>query len=373
MSDLKIGVCGHFGGTKEFLDGQTIKTKIVTEELKKQLSDVQILTVDTYGGIKALPRCLWKLFTFLCCCEHVIILPAYKSVRIFPPFLILLNCLFRKKLHYVVIGGWLPEFLKRKAMLQKCLKRFHYIYVETQSMKTALENDGFFNVIVMPNCKNLNIRTVEELNNQAIEQLNGQGDTVYKFCTFSRVLKEKGIEIAIDAMKLIHEKKSDLDIKLDIYGQVDEKYKDEFSKLRTSFPDNICYKGMISFDKSTEVLKEYYALLFPTFYQGEGFAGTLLDALAAGVPVIASDWKYNKEIVIPDKTGILLKECTAEKLAEEIVWIIENPKIWDEMRYACVEEAQHYTPEYVLKSLITHLRPFNDKSDINLGIGAEQD
>ncbi len=34
-----------------------------------------------------------------------------------------------------------------------------------------------------------------------------------------------------------------------------------------------------------------------------GFAGTLIDAMAAGVPVIASNWKYNPEIVIENVTG----------------------------------------------------------------------
>ena len=53
-------------------------------------------------------------------------------------------------------------------------------------------------------------------------------------------------------------------------------------------------------DKSVDVLKCYFALLFPTDYEGEGCAGTLRDAYSAGVPVIASDWKYNAELVNED-------------------------------------------------------------------------
>lgn len=31
----KIGICGHFGDNHVFLDGQTIKTKIIANEIKK--------------------------------------------------------------------------------------------------------------------------------------------------------------------------------------------------------------------------------------------------------------------------------------------------------------------------------------------------
>lgn len=54
---------------------------------------------------------------------------------------------------------------------------------------------------------------------------------------------------------------------------------------------------MVSFEKTVIVLKGYFALLFPTYYKGKGFAGTLIDAFSVGVPVIASDWKYNAELV----------------------------------------------------------------------------
>ena len=32
--DRKIGIIGHFGGTENILDGQTIKTKILYNEIK---------------------------------------------------------------------------------------------------------------------------------------------------------------------------------------------------------------------------------------------------------------------------------------------------------------------------------------------------
>ena len=36
MKKNKLGIIGHFGGNKKFLDGQTVKTKILYEELEKK-------------------------------------------------------------------------------------------------------------------------------------------------------------------------------------------------------------------------------------------------------------------------------------------------------------------------------------------------
>ena len=47
-SDRKtVGIIGHFGGKKVFLDGQTIKTKILYEELRNA-TDWELFKVDTY-------------------------------------------------------------------------------------------------------------------------------------------------------------------------------------------------------------------------------------------------------------------------------------------------------------------------------------
>ena len=45
--DRKIGIIGHFGGKENILDGQTIKTKILYNELD-EATNWKIIKVDTY-------------------------------------------------------------------------------------------------------------------------------------------------------------------------------------------------------------------------------------------------------------------------------------------------------------------------------------
>ena len=91
-------------------------------------------------------------------------------------------------------------------------------------------------------------------------------------------------------------------------------------------------------------------MLFPTYYEGEGFAGTLIDAMAAGVPVIASNWRYNKEIVINNKTGLLIEN--SETLFEKLNYIMKNIGLINDMKKCCIKEAKKYSPQVALLQLI---------------------
>ena len=179
---MKVSILGHFGEGVNLLNGQTVKTKIITEELQNQLGQDQVLKIDTHGGWKTLLKAPFQVFRALKNSTNVLIFPAHNGLRVYAPLLSLQRLFFKKrKIHYVVIGGWLPEFLKKRKRLSKKLKKFDGIYVETNTMKNALEAQGFENVYVMPNCKKLTVLSEDKL-------VYPSG-VPYKLCTFSRVIK----------------------------------------------------------------------------------------------------------------------------------------------------------------------------------------
>lgn len=340
----KISVIGHFAQGENLLNGQTVKTKIITKELENLFGKMEVLKIDTHGDIKALKQLPLQCFRAIKHSKNIVILPAENGLRVITPLLLVFNLVFSRSLHYVVIGGWLPDFLSNKKWLSVMLKRFDGIYVETSTMKEFLEEKGFRNIAVIPNCKELIILQDN--------QLKYSNTVPYKLCTFSRVMKEKGIELAIEAVKMANAKSGKIIFSLDIYGQVDSNQIEWFEKLKKNFPYYIHYGGLVPFDKSTDVLKEYFALLFPTFYEGEGFAGTLIDALAAGVPVIASDWKYNGEIIKNGKTGKIIRN----KLDDELIYLYQHHDEWNDMKVDCLQEAKKYLPRIAMRCLIEKLQ-----------------
>lgn len=340
-------IIGHFGFGENLLNGQTIKTQIVTDELKKVIGQDNIIMTDTHGGIKQIMFLPFRILISLLYSKNIIIMPAQNGLRIISPILFLENIFLKRKIHYMVVGGWLPEFIEKKNILQYILKKFHKIYVETEIMKNKLEIYGFRNVSVIPNCKRLRIMDADEVKSDF--------ELPYRLCTFSRVMKEKGIEEAVNAVKITNDRNGKVLFELDIYGQVDTEQIDWFENLRSTFPKYIKYGGEIPFDKSTTVLKDYFALLFPTYYSGEGFAGTIIDSMASGVPVIASDWRYNSEIIRNNENGILVEPNNSEKLADILCSISKDSKNWIRMRRNCITESYKYVPSEALKELINNL------------------
>lgn len=343
----KLCIIGHFGFAENMLNGQTIKTKSITSELERQLGVNNVLKIDTHGGISQIPKIFIKTIVAFAQCKNIIILPAQNGLRLFTPLCVALNKIFHRRLHYIVIGGWLNDFLFEYKGLERKLKKFSAIYVETDAMKKLLKKKEFENVVVMPNFKNIRIIRDNELIYTDVDP--------YRLCTFSRVMKEKGIEEAIEAVKEVNSRFNKNMFMLDIFGQIDNEQIEWFKTLEQAFPEFISYKGLVPFDMSSEILKSYYALLFPTYYEGEGFAGTLIDAMASGVPVIASDWKYNDEIIVTGKTGILIRPRDNMALVEALMKIVNNSEWWNTLKVNCLEKATEYAPDLAIKCLMDKL------------------
>lgn len=342
---VRVSVIGHFGNGDNLLNGQTVKTKIITEELQNRLGQNQVITIDTHGGWKTLFKAPFQVFHALMKSTNVLIFPAHNGLRVYAPLLSIQRKIFKgRRIHYVVIGGWLPQFLQERKGLANALKKFDGIYVETNTMKGALEAQGFENVLVMPNCKKLPILSEQEL-------IFPQG-IPYKLCTFSRVMKEKGIETAIDVIERVNEQLGYEAYSLDIYGQVDATQTGWFENLKSHFPAHVRYCGCIDADKSVEVLQRYFALLFPTHFYTEGIPGTIIDAYAAGVPVISAKWESYSDVIDENVTGIGYEFDNEKEFESILLKIAHDPQMLLRMKINCIKKAEGYIPETVIRIMI---------------------
>ena len=344
----RIGIVGHLGKGLNLLNGQTIKTKIVTAELKRVFGNDDVLEIDTHGGLKLFFRLPYLLFLVLLKCKNVVIMPAQNGLLVIPPLLYVMNVFFKRKIHYVVVGGWMPNLISKRPFLTHCLKQFEQIYVETSVVKETLEGRHFSNVSIMQNCKALQIVSCRELDDKR--------DNVLRLCLFSRVMEQKGVGHAVAAVAKMNERFGKEACCLDIYGQIENSETEWFKKLQESFPSNVSYKGVVSFDKSVGVLKGYSALLFPTLFFTEGVPGTIIDAYAAGLPVISSRWASFSDVIDEGKTGLGYEFGSFEQLCLLLESLLSSPEKLNGMRFACVEKARHFLPENAMKMFVDRMR-----------------
>ncbi len=343
---MKLCVVGHLGRGKELLNGQTVKTRNLVRGLE-EWGSISVDIVDTCGW-KDRPLALLKeLSRGMDRCDGVIMLPAHNGVRVFAPLLWAMKKRYRKPIYYDVIGGWLPKLLEENKQLARCLRAFDGIWVETATMQQKLQSQGFTNVTVVPNFKNLRPLTREELVFPQAEP--------YNLCTFSRVMPEKGIQAAVEAVEAVNSRLGRRVYALDIYGQVEPQAASWFEELQSHFSEAVAYRGCVDSGKSVEVLKGYFALLFPTRFYTEGIPGTILDAYAAGVPVVSSRWESYGDIIREDITGLGYPFGQEEALADLLEAIAKDPQLILQKKTACLEYAQEFTPQRVMEQLLQAL------------------
>lgn len=337
----KVSIIGYHAKQKPLHDGQTVKTQQLTKVLQDRYSHDQINEVDMQGCSKHPFSFLWAYFKACRNSENVIILPAYGALKVFP----FLCVLFRRKgtkLFYDVIGGWLGKFIRNRSLLASVLKRFDGIWVETTTMKKDLITQGFENIRIVPNFKELSILEPKNLHESYIP---------IHLCIFSRIIAIKGIEDGIRSVQEVNKKNNKTIYTLDMYGPIDKNYSEQFNAIKKTLPDYIKYCGCVDADKSTETLKKYDALLFPTRYEGEGHPGTIIDAYSAGLPVISAKWHSFSDFVDEGMTGLGYEQFNTDQLIELLDQIAQNPNLLNPMRENCLKKATQYSAKTVIQTI----------------------
>lgn len=343
MKKQLIGVVGFYGNEKTTAGGQEAKTCSLTRALEEKYGKENVIRVNTFNWKKHPLRLLKSLINVGRKCKNIFVLPAQNSVKIFIPLFIFLRFFYGFKLYYAVVGGWLPSVARDKKVLTFFLKKVDKIFVEASSMKDDLERQNFCNVEILPNFKF--ITPLEE------KDLNYDFRPPYKLCTFSRVMKEKGIEDAILAVNEINNKYGAELLSLDIYGKIDDGYAEEFSNICDTLPPYVKYCGMVEPEESVNTIKDYFALLFPTHYATEGIPGTIIDAYAAGVPIITSLWLNSSDVFFEGITGWGYEFDNQYQFFQLLDKLVTNPKNFLSMKESALRTFDKYQPEQIVNQL----------------------
>jgi len=82
----------------------------------------------------------------------------------------------------------------------------------------------------------------------------------------------------------------------------------------------------LSIEQVAAFIKRLDILVMPST-SPEGLPLTLMEAMAFGKPVVASDAGGSRDIVIPEVTGLLVPPGDAEALSAAVLRLINNPEL----------------------------------------------
>lgn len=172
-----------------------------------------------------------------------------------------------------------------------------------------------------------------------------------------RLVDLKGVHTAIEA--LTHLPATGLPaakVRLTIIGDgQDTAYQERLQQLieRTGTRDRITFLPPVSEDALFDEFQRHDVYLFPSLY--EPFSLTLIHALAAGIPTIASRAGGNGEIVEHGRTGLLFRKGDAADLATNITALLRDPALRTGVSAEARRVARSFTFERMARGMETYL------------------
>ena len=190
------------------------------------------------------------------------------------------------------------KYFVKKADIVTCVSEY-----ESRQYKELLN----INAIFIPNGINIS----ENL------QLNGERNDDYLFFSAGRIIRSKGLDILLRAIKNI-----ELNCKLLIAGDIEQtpKYKKEILTLSKNI--NVEFLGLIkNKNKLLEYIRNCKLFIYPSSY--EAMSIMLLEAASQKVPIICSDISPNSAVFNDDEV-LFFKVNDVDDLGAKIKWALDN-------------------------------------------------
>ena len=336
----RIGFIGRIDPDETMVDGQTVKTRTLYRYLVRRFGASNIRVVDTRDYRRETGRVVRELLRCLHECDDVVVLLSSGGRRTLFPILWLASTALGVRIYHDLIGGSLADDVEAdpSGLLVHYLNSFEVNWVETRALADRLSALGVRNASHLPNFK--------DVDDVDVDPHAPPSGPPYRLCTLSRVTPEKGIDNAVRAVAAINGDGPPV-VTLDVFGPIEPSYEERFRRLVDSVP-HVRYAGRVPPERAAAAVSGHFALIFPTEWTGEGVPGTIIDAMHAGLPVVASRWRYYCEMLQDGVTGLSYDFDRPELLEATIRELLALPEARIvSMRRALLERARAYTPEAV--------------------------
>lgn len=322
------------------VDGETAKNQYIIAELKKYC---KVTVLDFYQKSRhpwIFIQALWALVSqpkatiiFSTSAKNV-----YGTLKLFRAL-----HLKRDVIHWVV-GGVFGKNVKEGKYSPNVFNYVKYNLVQCHGMITELESAGITNARFVSNFKpiyyypNLEIALASRVKNKCI-----------RFVFLSRIRPAKGCDYILESIQRLNESHLQHHFIVDFYGKIDASYESIFFEKIKQL-ENSSYRGQLDLrsNEGYNILATYHALLFPSYWVGEGVAGVFIDAFIAGLPVLASDWAHNTEVIKDGELGLIYPTHDVAALEEIMRKCITGQVNLMEMAKNARAEASKYQADHVI-------------------------
>lgn len=231
-------------------------------------------------------------------------------------------------LHVFFHGGRFPElhFLISKItalifwLILRKVNVFHFL--------SPAQLNGFKRLFIHANAI---IYSNYSTTNEILKKPDNHSSSSLKLLFVGRLVKEKGIFDLVDAVTILRSQHKN--IELTIVGDGPE-YQSLIEITNKCPTNNIRFTGYLSGDTLQKAYQDSHILILPT-YHPEGFPYVAIEAMRAGLPIIATESGALETLVINGVTGFKVKAQDVESIVLAVNKFIDNPSLVNNISNNC--------------------------------------
>jgi len=168
----------------------------------------------------------------------------------------------------------------------------------------------------------------------------------FVFAVASRLSAEKGLSDLLEAFAMLERRRKGVRLLIVGDGPVRETLEQQAADLDVGHA--VIFTGMVPFEQMPLHLAAADAFAYAS--QVDTQALVLGEAMAAGLPVVAYDAPFTREIIEDDKNG-LLAEPNPRALSRKMQLLVDHPDLHAHLAEAAVRTAQRYEPHAIAARL----------------------
>lgn len=338
MSKSSFLLIGPFPD-KEFrhIGGTSVLFRNFIDFIQSRSLNHSYITTTKYGGfgngiLNFLNVVFHSLFSIP---RHDIVIFNFnkRSIIYLAPFLFWYAKILHTKIAIRMFGASTSQVLESvntflRWILTKILANADLLFFETRIEVSYFKKINE-NTYLFPNCRNYSLKFRPRKYNR-------------KFVFLSQIKIEKGILLILEAFRDLND-----DYSIEIYGPILDPALDYIKGLS-------CYKGIVDFNEVYKVLDHYDVLVLPTFQNGEGYPGIIIEAYSMSMPVITTRWNSIPEIVEDGVSGYLIEPYSVHALKESILKI--NDENYDTMNCGAFEKSKDFQSVKVHEQILLKMQ-----------------
>ncbi len=221
------------------------------------------------------------------------------------------------------------------------------VVVLTNHMAEAVKAYYLKKSIVLPN--GIDTNTFKGFSKQAIrDTLNVPvGGKIVIFT--GRFYPVKGLGYLVEAFRTVSQKIPEAELWLVGNGADRESLTQAVAK--NGLTGRVRFTGEVLHQKIPEYLAMADVFALPSL--SEGFPLVILEAMALGLPIVASRVRGLPEIITDGENGFLVEPKNSAQLAQKIIQLLENPALRQNISDANKKKSQQYDWERVIDAMET--------------------